>query len=493
MFNILGIGCGEGGGRLAASMVNYGVNIGAINTNKGDLVGLSNIPESKKLLLEISGGGSGKDPMFVQQALKSGELKEKIKIFIKRLLETTPIYTTCSHCGNKEKLSDIEAVGDSHICTACDKSFGIVQILHEESVKHDYIFLFVCLGGGSGSGLINDIIDVCYTSFSVPVSVVCTIPDDAKDTTEKVNAMSIFKTLYNTYALHRTVSPLILVDNQRMLEMYSHMPIGSMYSSINNYMANFINKFNTFSNKTSTYMSTIDTMDTGRLWSLGGCCTMGKFIIGTSKNKSNEGMLSVAHPLDLAGIDEAIKSCVVTDGFDLSTAKGIGVIAVAPKYFLQDDNMSKSIKYTFAKAKEIIGDGLIFNGQYDDDSLDCLEFYIFFNGLKYPEERFERMWSDIKAGKVISQQKMDRIDQLPYEVSMESNPRGETFTRMQRAAFGDISEPMQVQVTSKPASTKRPCPNCVVMNGVSLGIYKAGGPQPFTSKVCPLCLGRGKV
>ena len=492
MFSILGIGCGEGGGRLAAAMIPYGVNIGAINTNQGDLMGLSTIPESKKLLLEISGGGSGKDPLFVQRALQTGDFKNNIKHFIQKLLDTTPIYTMCSHCGSKEKLIDTEAVGESHICSNCDKSFGIVQILHEEAVRHDYIFLFACLGGGSGSGLINEIIDVCYSAFSIPVAVICTLPDDSKDTTEKTNAMSIFKTLYNSYALRGAISPLILIDNQKMLEMYSHMPIGSMYSSINNYMANFINKFNSFSNKTSKYMSTIDTMDTARLWSLGGCCTMGKFIIGTSKNNSNDGQISVAHPLDLESIDEAIKSCVVTEGFDLSTAKGIGIIAVAPSYFLNDDNISKSIKYTFAKAKEIIGDGLIFNGQYDDDSLDCLEFYIFFNGLKYPEDRFNRMWNDIKQGKFISQQKRDRIDQLPYDVTLESTTKDNTFEKMQRTALGEKHEPMQVQVTPTRAE-KKTCTNCVVMNGVSLGIYKPGGPQPFQSKVCPVCKGRGKV
>lgn len=497
-FNIAGIGVGEGGGRLAMAMVESGANISCINTNKGDLAGLTKIPESKKLLLEISGGGSGKEPTFVRDAMKSPELRNQVVEFIKRMLDNTPIFTNCSSCGSKEKLRDTEAVGEMHICSACGKSFGITQIVHEEAVKHDYLFLFACLGGGSGSGLINEVVAICHQKFNLPIAVICTLPDDSEDTTTKINAVAVFKELYNNYAVSGIVSPLILVDNQKMMELYNHLPIGKMYPTINNSIAGIIDKFNSFSNQTSEYMSTIDTMDTARLWSLGGCCAMGKFIVGNSKKPSNSTQVVVPHPLDLDMVEEALQACNFVDGFDLTSAKGVGIIAVGPEHYMQDENISKCIRYAFGKAKEVIGDGLVFRGQYTSLDADCLEFYVFFNGLKYPEARFERLWNDIKEGKTISARKRERIDEVPYDISIEPGTSGNNFAKVRANVNAPAvkEEPTILDtVVEKPVLVKRTCTNCYIdpVTKKSMGVYNKRGPAPFSGKVCPICKGEGKA
>lgn len=498
-FNIMGIGVGEGGGRIAMAMVESGANISCINTNRGDLAGLTKIPEAKKLLLEISGGGSGKEPTFVREAMKSPDMRNKVVEFIKRMLDTTPIFTNCSNCNSKEKLKDTEAVGDMHICSVCGNSFGIIQIIHEASVRHDYLYLFACLGGGSGSGLITEIVSICHQKFNMPIAVICTLPDDSEDTTTKINAVAVFKELYNTFAINGIVSPLILVDNQKMMELYNHLPIGKMYPTINGSIAGIIDKFNSFSNQTSEYMSTIDTMDTARLWSLGGCCAMGKFIVGNSKKAVNSTQIVVPHPLDLDQVEEALQSCNFVDGFDLSTAKGIGIIAVGPEHYMQDENVSKCIRYAFGKAKEIIGDGLVFRGQYTSVDSDCLEFYVFFNGLKYPEARFERLWNDIKEGKTISARKRDRVDEVPYDVVVEPGNSNSNFTRMQHTMNAPMikEEPTYIEKEEKAVAAvkKVTCNNCYIdpVTKKSMGVYNKRGPVPFTGKICPVCKGEGKA
>lgn len=494
MFNIMAIGVGEGGGRIASSMVDVGVNVCILNTNRGDLDGLKNIPESKKLLVEIAGGGgSGKDPLFVKRSLESNkDLRSNIVNFIKKNLDTTPLFTYCPSCQNKEKLKDTEAIGINHTCSSCSTSFGVINIEQIKEVKHDYIFLFVCLGGGSGSGLIEDVIDLCYTSqdINIPIAVVCTLPDDTEDTTTKINAISIFKNLYNKYAIAETISPLILIDNQKMQEMFN-LPIGSMYSVINHSVTGLIDRFNKFSNQTSDYMTTLDMMDTGRLWSIGGCCSIGKFIVGNSIKESNKGRMTIPHFLALEELEEAMKQCTFVDGFDLSSAKGVGIIAVAPDHFMKDANVSKCIRYAFGKAKEIIGDGLIFRGQYTDPDSDCLEFYIFYNGLKYPEERFARMWQDIKDGKVLQERKRNRIDEVSYEIGLETSNYGKNFQKLQN--INSTPELASANIITK----KITCNNCLIdpISRTSLGIYKKGGPIPFTGKICPICggSGRGKI
>jgi RNA polymerase subunit RPABC4/transcription elongation factor Spt4 len=43
--------------------------------------------------------------------------------------------------------------------------------------------------------------------------------------------------------------------------------------------------------------------------------------------------------------------------------------------------------------------------------------------------------------------------------------------------------------------TETICPNCVLdpTTQASSGKYKTGGPTPFTSKICPVCAGRGRL
>lgn len=497
-FSILGLGCGEGGGRIASSMIDFGVNIGCLNTNFGDLAGLKNIPEYKKLLVEISGGGSGKDPNFVKQSMKDPILRSKIVDFIKGLLNNTPILTTCSACGSEEKIKDTEAIGDHHLCLGCGNNFGISFTKKAENIKHDYLLLFACLGGGSGSGLIGEIVDICIKSkdINIPIGAICTLPDDSEDTVTKVNAVSVFKDLYMNYAKKGILSPLILVDNQKMQEIID-APIGSMYQTINKTVTGLVDKFNKFSNQTSEFMTTMDTLDTGRLWSLGGCCSIGKFIVGNSKKTWNKGSILVPHPLALNEVEPAMKECTFVDGFDLSSAQGVGIIAVAPRHFLADENISACIRYTFGKAKEIIGDGLVMRGQYNDEATDCLEFYVFYNGLMYPEERFEKMWDEIKEGKAISEKKRNRLDEFSYDAKLESSNQDSNFKKLQSLKSqlpesDEFIDTRAIEAIQKKMST---CNNCFVdpIRKISLGVYKKNGPQPFTGKVCPICSGRGKI
>lgn len=494
-FHIAGLGIGEGGGRLAMAMARIGFNIGAINTNAGDLRGLSEIPESKKLLLSISDGGSGKDPNFVKESLKNPEYRKQINAFITKLLKSTPLFTMCPHCNSEEKLKDTEAVSFDHVCSVCNMNFSIKQVLHREEVEHNYLFIFACLGGGSGSGLISDIIDICYTNFNLPIAVICTLPGDSEDTISKINAISIYKELYNKYALPGIVSPLITVDNQKMMEMYN-LPLGSMYLTINNSVAEIIKTFNDFSDPTSSAGKTLDVADTTRLWEDGGCCTLGKFTVGNRLLKKNKYEITVETFDDFNLIDEAMDNCTFVDGFDLTTADRVGVIVVAPKHLLDLEESSNCIKYVYGRAKQIIGDGIIYNIQYDSPESDCIEFYLIFNGLKYPEERFKRMWDDIKQGKAITERKKNRIDGMTYDIGLEASAGGRNLQRLQALSGQDdtqLANPGNKVATPAKAPTKI-CTNCIIdsFTKKSMGRYNGRGPVPFNGRICPVCKGSGR-
>jgi hypothetical protein len=219
---------------------------------------------------------------------------------------------------------------------------------------------------------------------------------------------------------------------------------------------------------------------------------MGKFIVGNPTDKNDNNSIVVAHPLDLDEVEAAMKNCCFVDGFDLASARGVGIIAVAPEHFFDDENVSTCVRYAFGKAKEIIGDGLVFRGQYIDNSKNFIEFYLIYNGLTYPEERFERMWTAIKEGKTLQRTKLERIDDVPYEVKLETANSGQNFKRLQNMSLGR-EEHSQIKF-EKPAE-KKPCPNCYPdpITRRSTGVYRKGGPMPFSSRTCPMCQNSGKV
>ncbi len=84
--NILIIGAGEGGSRIAEEFHNQGFpNVIALNTAQVDLDGLSTLGDSNKFLIPVTNGeGAGKDPSVVRTSIDSyydnvsGFIKSKI-------------------------------------------------------------------------------------------------------------------------------------------------------------------------------------------------------------------------------------------------------------------------------------------------------------------------------------------------------------------------------------------------------------------------------
>jgi hypothetical protein len=274
-----------------------------------------------------------------------------------------------------------------------------------------------------------------------------------------------------------------------------------MYPTINGAITGLLNQFNKFTDQTSAHGATMDTMNTGRLFALGKCCSIGKFIVGNPSSKEDRHNIIVPHALDLGEIEDAIKGCTFVDGFDLSTASGVGIIAVAPEYFFGDDNISTCVRYAFGKAKEIIGaDGLVFTSQLVDNTKDHLQFYLIFNGMSYPKERFDRMWAEIREGKLSLQRKAERIDEVSYDAKLETAQSGQAFKRLQQNTNQEVPTQVTNQVeipifNRKSDQKKQPCNNCFPdpVTKKSTGVYRKGGPAPFTGKICPICQGKGSI
>jgi len=178
------------------------------------------------------------------------------------------------------------------------------------------------------------------------------------------------------------ISPLIIVDNDKINKMYPGLTVKSFWSSINSTVASLFDIFNGLSALSSRYTS-FDPVDYNSIMASGGCAIMGL----TKVSEFNEKF----------AISEAVKKnlekTLLAGGFDLSTAKLAGCIVVGGKKFMAEvKGLQDNIDYAFDVLSEITGRATIHRGIYEDNRAS-LRVYTIIGGLDSPAARLEELKS----------------------------------------------------------------------------------------------------
>jgi cell division GTPase FtsZ len=232
--NILVIGAGEAGGRIAQEFSFQGFKkVVAINSAKSDLDGLD-IDVSEKLLIPITRGGAGKDPNVIRNAIDS--FYDDVLRFI------------------REKSRDASSV-------------------------------IVCVGGGGGTGGgLGIVIAQIVSEIGLPVGMIYTLPLMNESTLVFVNALDNLKEIHQN-AQNASISPLIIIDNNKLVKEFTPTA-ANFWAPLNSAVVGVVRKFNEYSQKPSKFISALDTQDLKRLLSTGGVCAIGSFDIGEDFDES---------------------------------------------------------------------------------------------------------------------------------------------------------------------------------------------------------------
>ena len=342
------IGAGQCGGRLVKSFYDLGYKkVLAVNSTHHDL-DLLDIPEEQKFLMDIGEKGAGKDMGRGEKAVQQNQQK------ILHLVRQT-------------------------FCT---------QI--------DHIMICFGAGGGTGSGSVVGLIEVAkryarYIGLENPnkkVGVVMTLPTvgEASSPLVSENAHKVACRL-SKMAKGGEISPLIIIDNDKINKMYPGMTVKSFWPSINNTVSSLFDIFNRLSALSSSY-SSFDPADYHSIIQAGGCAIMGL----TKVNKFQ----------DKFAISEAVKQnlekTLLAGGFDLTTAKVAGCIVVGgKKLFTNIKGLQDNIDYAFDVLSEITGQTTIHRGIYEDNR-DSLRVYTIIGGLDSPSTRLEELKNYMAVG-----------------------------------------------------------------------------------------------
>lgn len=328
---VLGVlGSGQAGSRIAEAFYKLGYDAVAVNTAMQDLKFID-IPDSNKLLLEHGLGGAAKEIEIGRAAAEN-------------------------HRGE------------------------ILQLVNEKLQNSQINVLCLSLGGGSGAGSCETLVDV-LSNLGKPLVVITVLPMDTEDAQTKNNALETLAKLAKL-TQSKKVNNLIVVDNAKIEAIYHNVSQVDFYGTANKAIVEPIDIFNTLSSMPSSVKG-LDPMEWGKLFTDGeGLTVYGEL---TVDNFSEDTAIAEAVVNNLNGN-------LLAGGFDLKQSRYVGVIIAANKETWAKIP-SSSITYAMAMVNDQCGTPKgVFKGIYTVETADpVVKVYSMFSGLGLPESRVSQL------------------------------------------------------------------------------------------------------
>ena len=330
-FKFAFVGAGQGGGRIAETFHKFGYRrVSAINTSPQDL---NSLQLENKLI--IGDGGAGKNMALAKE--KYEEHKDDAYDFI----------------------------------------------LNSAGENFDKIFVCAGAGGGSGAGTVLPIVATArelqsrYGSSSGKVGVILALPKISEGKKPNANAHNVLKTLFEEVDSGK-ISPLILVDNEKMTRMYPNLAVAPFWETANRSIAGLFHLFNVTAGKDSSY-SSFDPQDYRQILESGfilyGASPVANWKDSPAFNKS---------------IREQVKGNLLSDGADLGTGNQAGVLMIGGNEIL-NEVPQKNLDSAFEQFNRILRKGsTVYRGIYSGNRPD-LTVYTVIGGLSHPHTKLAEL------------------------------------------------------------------------------------------------------
>jgi cell division GTPase FtsZ len=334
-FRFAFIGVGQGGSRLTESFRDLGYRRACVlNTTEKDLAHI-NLPSPNKLVLPtlaVAGGqGAGKDPRVAELAAQDkGE----------------EIYDLLRRCW-----------GD----------------------RYDWSFVCFGLGGGTGAGASTKVIETARKimgDLRLPqhVGAIVALPKADEGARVAANAIS---TIHRLQGLN--LSPVIIVDNERIREIYPRTPVGQFWGVANRSVTTLLHLFNRIAAIPSPHTS-FDPAD------LASIMASGVVAFGATPVTRHETQADISK-----AIRQQLKGNVLAS-LDLTRGRIAGCIFIGGEDLL--NNLPQDyLDHGFDMLTRLLAPGsTVHRGIYPGARAD-LSAYTMIGGLDWPGERLTELQS----------------------------------------------------------------------------------------------------
>lgn len=265
---------------------------------------------------------------------------------------------------------------------------AIAELIQDKLSEAQVYIFCTSLGGGSGAGSHETIIDI-LSNNGLPIVVICVLPSSNEDVQTKQNALATLASL-SKMAQNNTINNLIVVDNSKLEILYSNVSHQDFFTVANKAIFSTIDAFNTFSMQPSVSKS-LDSMEFAKILIDGAGLGLTGEITVTDYASDDTALARAAI--------ESLEGNLLASGFNLGQAKFAGVIFAGP------DKTWKNIPHGAIDycqaiiAEHCSGAEGIFRGTYVDNSMDddCIKIYSMFSGLGLPESRTEQLRKEVEV------------------------------------------------------------------------------------------------
>lgn len=341
------VAVGQGGGKMVDAIASINNNYGqpiypciVVNSNLGDMENLQNIQTDHKFGLPGFEGGVGKDPDTGRRAfLKNG----------------APIFNAIA-----ELMSDC-----------------------------DIIFVVVSLGGGTGTGAVNDLVDAISRYIKKPVIAITSVPQP--DEVESRNAFNALSELAPKLTIieedeeqrqYRLLESLIVLDNDKIVNDHIADPEEqaknlTWYQYSNYKLASLLHEWSVLTSLGSDL--TVDAADLkNHVLLKGGILTFAKKRINLDEFKNRDNIINEI-------VDTYKGRNVLANGFDYANdMRSMALVIVMPKKRLDMIN-SDTLELIRKKIKEELPDINFYAGYVTSGSDRHAVVYTMANMAGLPE------------------------------------------------------------------------------------------------------------
>lgn len=346
-FRLAFIGAGQAGARMVEGFHKLGYRrVCAVNTTAKDLSGID-IPEENKLVLESGEGGAGKDPAKGEKALS--DYREDV-------------YELCRRCFGKE---------------------------------FDRVIVCVGAGGGTGTGTCLQLIEVCrevVRSLRIEepggdpaVGVMVSLPMKSEGLKVNANASGLIDDLIamagttkGRKKVARQISPLIVVDNERIHDLYPGLAVTRFWDVANRSITGLFHLFNNAVAEDSD-LTNCDKADLNDVLKSGiitfGACPVKKW--GSSTDISH-------------AVRDNLRKTVLVGGLDTGTAAKAACIFVGGSDVL-DEVPHEYLDHGFDMLTRVMSDNSVVHRGIYRRTKPGLTVYTMLGELDPPTERLDEI------------------------------------------------------------------------------------------------------
>ncbi|HEX7714929.1 MAG TPA: hypothetical protein VF531_13025 [Bacillota bacterium] len=323
------VGCGQGGGKIVDLFGQKGYKTLAINTSPVDLAALTMIPNEYRVCIG-SRLGAGKDPRVGQEAIRSDA--EKVK--------------------------------------------KVLQDYFARDV--DFVFVVACLGGGTGTGVVADTIELTR-QVGLTTGCITTIPLASESLEEHKNALKGLDILSDV-----SPTPLYLIDNELLRLKFGNRPVMGFWPMANEAIVNTLDEVNQIPNRPSN-MFVFDREDFFRLLNTPGCFTTLKIELEIPEGND---------PTKLATIcRQEIVRLLAENNFQGESIR-VAALLVCPENYRVN---AESVELLYQECQNLTNTPTLFRGLYIDRALQRkMVLHLLLAGLEVPLNRLQGMRTKIQ-------------------------------------------------------------------------------------------------